>query len=137
MKLRVAVRVPLAVGPNTIFAVQLAPGARVAPQVLLNTAKSEALAPLRVMLLILMVLAPGFVSVATFCPPLLPSTTEAQLRLAGEEVAARAGVTPKCAQAVMNPSIEIQAALDRTARSIKGNCRSGLPDFLTCTRSSN
>jgi len=116
MKLRVAVRVPLAVGPNTIFAVQLAPDARVAPQVLLNKVKSDELAPLKVMLLMLMELAPGFVRVTTFCPPLLPSTTADQLRLAGYEVAARAGVTPRCAQAVMSPSIEIQIALDRTVR---------------------
>ena len=115
LKLRVAVRVPVAVGPNKMFAVQLVPGARVAPQVLLNTVKSGELAPLNVRPLMVMVLDPGFVSVTTFCPPLFPTTTEAQLRLAGDEVAARAGVTPKCAHAVKNPSIPTHIRLNRTA----------------------
>ena len=46
LKLRVAVRVPVAVGPKRILAVQLAPAASAEPHVLLYTEKSPALAPL-------------------------------------------------------------------------------------------
>ena len=45
LKLSVAVRVPVAVGPKMILAVQLAPAASVEPHVLLYTEKSPALAP--------------------------------------------------------------------------------------------
>lgn len=87
-KFNVAVRVPVAVGPNTMFAVQLAPGASVVAQVLLKTAKSPGFVPLKLMLLMLMVAVPGLVSVTTFCPPLDPIATAAQVSLAGETVAA-------------------------------------------------
>lgn len=88
VKFKVAVRVPVAVGPKRMFAVQLAPAASVVPQVLLKMVKSPGFAPVKVMLLILMMAVPGFVSVTTFCPPLDPIATAAQVSLAGETVAA-------------------------------------------------
>ena len=87
-KFNVAVRVPVAVGPKMMFAVQLAPAARVTPQVLLKTEKSPGLAPLKVMLLMLMADGLEFVSVTTFWPPLDPRTTAAQVTAEGEAVAA-------------------------------------------------
>jgi hypothetical protein len=90
MKFSVAVLVPVAVGPKRTLAVQLTPDASVAPQVLLNTVKSPGLAPVNPRLLILIVAVPAFVSVTTFCPPLLPTTTAAQLTVAGDTVAATA-----------------------------------------------
>ena len=87
-KFSVAVRVPVAVGPKRMLAVQLAPAASVAPQVLLNTVKSPGLVPLKVMPLILIAAVPGLVRVMTFCPPLDPIVTAAQLTLAGDTVAA-------------------------------------------------
>ncbi|HEY1577537.1 MAG TPA: hypothetical protein VGF82_10755 [Terracidiphilus sp.] len=90
LKFSVAVRVPLAVGLNVMLAVQLAFAARLVPQVLLNILKSPALVPVIVTLLIVIALLLLFVSVATFCPPIPPTLTEAQLRLVGDTDAARA-----------------------------------------------
>ena len=87
-KLSVAVRVPAAVGPKRMLAVQLAPAASVEPQVLLYTEKSPAFAPENVMLLMLIDAALPLLSVMTFCPPLFPIATEAQLWLVGEAVTA-------------------------------------------------
>lgn len=106
-KLRMAVRVPVAVGPNTMFAVQLAPCARVVPQVLLNTVKSPGLAPVKLMLLILMVVRLVFVSVTTFCPLLVPTTTAAQLRLAGDTLAAIASFAPTSADSPSKTSFAV------------------------------
>src|SRR4051812_36330363 len=88
LKFSVAVRVPVAVGPNTIFTVQLVPAASVEPQVLLNTVKSAGLAPLKAMLLMVIAVVFPFVSVATFCPPLFPIATEAHDMPAGDTDAA-------------------------------------------------
>jgi hypothetical protein len=84
LKLSVAVRVPVAVGPNRMFAVQLAPAASVEPHVLLKTEKSPGLAPLKVILPRVIAVAFPLVRVATFCPPLLPMATAAHEMLAGE-----------------------------------------------------
>ena len=86
-KFKVAVREPVAVGAQRMFAVQLAPAARVAPQVLLKTEKSPGLAPLKLMLLILMADVPELVSVTTFWPPLDPKATAAQVTAEGVAVA--------------------------------------------------
>jgi len=51
VKLSVAVRVPVAVGLNTIVAVQLEPAARLVLQVLLDRLKSAMFAPEMAMLL--------------------------------------------------------------------------------------
>ena len=88
LKFNVAVRVPLTVGANVMFAVQLADGARLDPHVLLKILKSCGSAPEIVTLLIEIVVAPLFVSVAAFCPPIPPTFTDAQLRLEGETDAA-------------------------------------------------
>lgn len=53
MKLRVAVRVPVAEGLNRIVAEQLADAARLAPHDLLEIVKSAALAPVIATLLML------------------------------------------------------------------------------------
>lgn len=66
LKLSVAVRVPLAAGANVMFAVQLAPAARLVVQVFEKTLKSPVFAPVMVILLIVMVLLPLLVSVMTF-----------------------------------------------------------------------
>lgn len=87
-KFNVAVRVPVAVGPKTMFAVQFAPAVRVAPQVLLKTEKSAGFAPVNVMLPMLISNALVFVSVTVFWPPLDPTATAAQVTLEGEVVAA-------------------------------------------------
>ena len=88
LKLSVAVRVPVAVGPKMILTVQLAPAASAEPHVLLYTEKSPGLTPENVMLLMLIDAALPLVSVMTFCPPLFPIATEAQLWLVGETVTA-------------------------------------------------
>ena len=87
VKFSVAVRVPVAVGLKTMFAVQLAEAARVEPQVLLKTAKSPASVPVNPMLLMLIVVLPELVRVATFCAPVLPIATLAQLIEDGEAAA--------------------------------------------------
>ena len=88
VKLRVAVRVPDAVGLKMMFAVQLAEAARLAPHVLLKTAKSPAFVPVNAMLLMVMAAVPLLVSVATFWPPALPTATLPQVIELGDAVAA-------------------------------------------------
>jgi hypothetical protein len=88
LKLSVVVRVPVAVGPKRILAVQLAPAASAEPHVLLYTEKSPGLAPENVRPLMVIGLAFPFVRVTTFCPPLLPMATPAQLTLVGDTVTA-------------------------------------------------
>ena len=84
LKSRTAVRVPVEVGPNIMFAVQLAPAVRVAPHVLLKTVKSPAFVPLKLRLPILIAAAFPFVRVTVFWPLLVPTATAAQLNVAGE-----------------------------------------------------
>lgn len=81
---------PLTVGLNVMFAVQLAPAARLVPHVFEKILKSCGSAPPRLTLLMDMALLPLFVNVATFCPPIPPTLTEAQLRLLGDAVAPNA-----------------------------------------------
>lgn len=84
VKFKIAVRVPVAVGPKRMFALQLVAGASVAPQVLLKTVKSPGFVPLKVRLPILIAAPFPFVKVTVFWPLLLPIATAAQVRLAGE-----------------------------------------------------
>ena len=63
LKVRVAVREPVAVGLNVILTVQLADPARLAPQVLVAIAKSPAFAPERTTLVMAMAVVPPLVSV--------------------------------------------------------------------------
>lgn len=77
-----------------MFAVQLAETASVVPHVLLNIEKSDPLAPVIVMLLIVSDVVPPFVSVTTFCPPADPTATLAQDRLVGEAVTAAMAAVP-------------------------------------------
>ena len=83
MKFNVAVRVPDAVGLKMMLAAQLAEAARVEPHVLLKIWKSPAFVPVKPMLLMVIVLLLGLVSVATFCPPALPTATVLQLMEVG------------------------------------------------------
>jgi hypothetical protein len=91
LKFRVAVRVPVVVGANTTLTVQLLDGAKLIPQVFEGILKSAGLAPVSPMLLMLMGVVLLFVSVTTFCPPVFPTGTYAQLTVVGEaETAAKA-----------------------------------------------
>jgi hypothetical protein len=94
LKFSVAVRVPATVGAKTMFAVQLAEAASVVPQVLLEILKSPGLVPVNVRLLMVIDDVLPFVSVTTFWPPVLPTATEFQLRLAGEAVTAARQFAP-------------------------------------------
>lgn len=78
-----ALREPATVGRNKMVAVQLAPAARLAPQVLVEIRKSAEFVPPTTMLLIANAEAPLFVSVMTFGPPVCPTATLAQFKLAG------------------------------------------------------
>lgn len=88
VKLKVAVRVPVATGLKWMVTVQLASAARLDPQVLLAIAKSAALVPAIATLLMVIEAEPPFVNVTDLGAPTLPSGTLAQLRLAGLTVAA-------------------------------------------------
>jgi hypothetical protein len=83
VKLRVAVRAPVAAGLKEMVAVQLANAARLAPHVLLEIVKSAALLPVIVMLLTVIAAGPLFVNVADFGAPVCPSDTLTQLILDG------------------------------------------------------
>ena len=94
LKFNVAVRVPVAVGPKIMFAVQLADGASVMPHVLVKIEKSPGFAPLKVMPVMVIAVALPLVSVTTFCPPLLPIATAAHVTVVGETAAAAAYFAP-------------------------------------------
>jgi hypothetical protein len=129
LKLRIAVRVPVPVGPKTMFAVQLAPAASVAPQVLLKTVKSARLPPLILMPLILMAAALELVSVATFWPPLLPMATAAHDKLPGEVVAAFALVAAasgnKTTEARPASFLMLRGGFCRPREELRGNSFDG------------
>jgi hypothetical protein len=88
VNLSVALRAPATVGAKIMSVVQLAEAARLVPQVLLKIVKSLGSVPEIAMLPMVMAVVPLFVSVIAFCAPLPATGTEAQLRLAGETVAA-------------------------------------------------
>ena len=88
VKLKVAVRVPVANGLKWMVVVQLALAARLDPQVLLAIVKSAALVPEIATLLMVIEAEPPLVNVTDFGAPTLPSGTLAQLRLDGLTVAA-------------------------------------------------
>jgi hypothetical protein len=103
LKFNVALREPAAVGAKVIFTVQLEDAASDVPQVLLNILKSPEFEPVIVMLLI--VIAAVFVleRVTTFCAPVLPSATEAQLTVVGDGVTAARQSTPLSAHRAITP----------------------------------
>jgi hypothetical protein len=83
VNITLALREPATVGLNAIVAEQLAPTAKLAPQVLLEIKKSAALAPPTRMLLITIAAVPLFVRVIGFGPPVCPTATLTQFKLAG------------------------------------------------------
>jgi hypothetical protein len=95
LKLRVAVRVPVAVGLKRIATVQVALAAKLNPHVLLEIMKSAALAPVSATALIEIESEPPFVNVTDFAAPTLPIATLAQLRLVGLTVAAARQLDPE------------------------------------------
>ena len=82
VKVKLPVRVPMAVGVNVTLTVQLAPTATVLPQVLALMAKS----PLMPILLMLSVAVPVFVSFTTFAGLVVPNTLLANVSFATERV---------------------------------------------------
>jgi hypothetical protein len=82
-----------------MLAVQLAEVARVEPQVLLKTAKSPALVPVKPTLLMSMVVVPVLVRVATFCAPDWPMATLLQLMEEGDTLAVAAADAGRTANA--------------------------------------
>ena len=87
VNITLALREPAAVGLNAIVAEQLAPAAKLAPHVLLEIKKSAAFAPPTAMLLIAIEAEPVFVRVIGFGPPVCPTATLTQFKLAGLTVA--------------------------------------------------
>jgi len=68
---------------NVIFAEQLAPAARLEPQVWLKILKSPGFVPASITLLTEIAVVPLFLSTAVFCPPMPPTVTDAQLNELG------------------------------------------------------
>ena len=79
----VAEREPAAVGLNAIEAEQLAPAARLAPQVFVEIRKSVEFVPPTTMLLIAIEDVPLLVRVMAFAPPVCPTATLTQFKLVG------------------------------------------------------
>lgn len=86
MKVRVAVRVPEAVGLKSMAMVQVEVAARLVPQLFCEIEKSPALAPLKAILLMLTAELPVLVRVTDFAPLVLPTATEPQTSEVGETV---------------------------------------------------
>ena len=83
LNVTLALREPATVGLNRIVAEQLAPAARLAPQVLVEIRKSEEFVPPTTMLLMAIEDVPLLVRVMAFAPPVCPTATLAQFRLVG------------------------------------------------------
>ena len=81
----VALRVPIAIGVKVTLIVQLAPTATELPHVFV-CAKSPALAPVMAMLLMLNVVLPVLLNVATFAGLLWRTRYEPQVRLVADSV---------------------------------------------------
>jgi hypothetical protein len=81
---RLAVRAPTAFGLNLTLMVQLAPPARLVPQVWLRV-KSLLLAPVRLMPVMLRAPLPLLVKVTTLAALVVPTARAAKLRLAGDK----------------------------------------------------
>jgi hypothetical protein len=94
VKRSVAVRVPAALGLNTILAVQLPEAARLVPHVLLEIVKSAAFVPEIATLLIVIDVVSLLLKV-TDCPTLLePTVTAANVRLVGLAETLAEGAVP-------------------------------------------
>jgi hypothetical protein len=83
VKLRVALRLPAAVGLKTTLAAQLLEAARLDPHVFTEMLKSPALLPVIATLLIVIDEAEPFVSVAVWAPLVDPIFVLANVKLAG------------------------------------------------------
>ena len=81
---RLAVRDPVTVGLNSTETVQLAPAARVAPQVVADFRNDVALVPVVVSEESVTVPVPVFLTVTTWAAVVEPTTVDAKARLAGE-----------------------------------------------------
>jgi hypothetical protein len=92
LKFRVAVRVPVVVGAKTTLTVQLLDARRLVPQVFEEILKSAGFVSAMLLMVIGVVLL--FVSVTTFCPPVFPTGTYAQLTVVGEAETAAKALTP-------------------------------------------
>jgi hypothetical protein len=103
LKFKVALREPAAIGPKVIFTMQLEDAASDAPQVLLNILKSPGFEPVIVMLLIVIAAVLLLERVTTFCAPVLPNATEAQLTVVGDGVTAARQSTPLSAHRAITP----------------------------------
>jgi len=111
---RLADLAPEALGLKAIVAVQLAPDERVPPQVLLEITKSAALVPETAMLLIVMVEALPFWSVATFVPPSAPTANDPHDKLVGVAVTVPLGEVPRPVNptlCVPAPSVNVRVAV--------------------------
>jgi hypothetical protein len=91
VKVRLAVRAPSADGVNAMLTVQLAAGARDAPQVLLEVAKSPEFGPVNVTLLMEIAEAPLFCNVAVWMAEVAPRLMMPKEREDGLAVALIAG----------------------------------------------
>lgn len=83
VKVRVALRAPVAVGLNVTVIVQLADAARDAPQVVPVSGKSPASVPVTAMLVIVIAVVPTFFSVTIFAVLVTPTAKVPKLRLLG------------------------------------------------------
>jgi hypothetical protein len=90
VKVKLPVRVPMAVGVNVTLTVQLPPTATVLPQVFALIAKS----PLMPILLMLSVAVPVFVSFTTFAGLVVPKTLFGNVSFAAERVTTGAPPLP-------------------------------------------
>jgi hypothetical protein len=130
VKFKVAVRLPVALGPNKILTVQSADAARLVPQVLLNIVKSAASVPDKAMLLMVIAPVPPFVSVTAFWAPSSPTATLTQLRLVGDGVTAARQLAPwsahipKTTCTVANPNFHERIALPRLTSDSLAESRS-------------
>ena len=84
---RAPLKLPALAGVNVTLIVQLAPAATLVPQVLV-WAKSPALVPLRVMLVMLRVALPLLVRVTELAALVVPTAWLPKLRLVGERLTA-------------------------------------------------
>ena len=90
----VAVRVPWAEGVKSIPSVQLEEAARLAPQLLLEMAKSPGLAPEKARLVIVIALAPLLVNVRDWGALVAPAAVAEKVRLEGARVAVKSEPVP-------------------------------------------
>lgn len=117
VKVRVAARVPAAVGLKSMPMVQVEEAARLMPQLFWLIAKSAALVPANLMLLMLTAELPVLVRVTDFAPLVLPTATGPHVTEVGEAETLPVGLAEPVPEREVESAVEFSVMLNVAERA--------------------